>query len=119
MSDSTRKSTSALASLNTAPPSCVKAPSISTTSKLVVPSTSISPEMSKLVKTEVPAAVTMPVVVRFSLPKLIAPELSVTLPDPIVSVPVVKVSNQPFNHLTPVEPKLSVLSVSEIISEPL
>jgi hypothetical protein len=75
--------------------------------------------MSKLVKTEVPAAVTMPVVVRFSSPKLIAPELSVTLPEPTVSVPAVKVSNQPFNHLTPVEPKLSVLSVSEIISEPL
>jgi hypothetical protein len=46
--------------------------------------------MSKLVKTEVPAAVTIPVVVRFSLPKLIAPELSVTLPEPTVSVPAVK-----------------------------
>jgi hypothetical protein len=52
-----------------------------------VPSTSTSPEISKLVNTEVPAAVTMPVVVRFSLPNEIAPELSVTLPEPSVSVP--------------------------------
>ena len=37
------------------------APSISTTSKLVVPSTSISPDMSRLAKTEVPVAVTVPV----------------------------------------------------------
>ena len=92
---------------------------MSTTSRLVVPSTSISPEISKLVNTEVPAAVTIPVVVRFSLPKLIAPELSVTLPEPIVSVPAVRVSNQPFSHLTAVDPKLSVLSVSERILEPL
>ena len=61
----------------------------------------------------------VPVVVRFSLLKLIAPELSVTLPEPIVSVPAVNVSNQPFSHLTPVEPRLSVLSVSERILEPL
>ena len=33
------------------------APSMSTTSRLVVPSTSMSPEMSKLVNTEVPTAV--------------------------------------------------------------
>ena len=42
-----------------------------------------------------------------------------TLPEPIVSVPAVKVSNQPFSHLTAVEPRLSVLSVSLIMSEPL
>ena len=95
------------------------APSISTISRLAVPSTSTSPEISKLVNTEVPAAVTIPVVVRFSLPKLIAPELSVIDPPPIVNVPDVKVSNQPFNQRTLVEPKLSVLSVSLIILEPV
>ena len=36
-----------------------------------------------------------------------------------MSVPAARVSNQPFSHLTPVDPRLSVLSVSEIISEPL
>ena len=44
------------------------APSISTTSKLVVPSTSISPDMSRLAKTEVPVAVTVPVT---STPELV------------------------------------------------
>jgi len=36
------------------------APSTSTASRLVVPSTSMSPEMSKLAKTEVPVPVTVP-----------------------------------------------------------
>jgi len=36
------------------------APSMSTTSRLVVPSTSISPEMSRLANTDVPVAVTVP-----------------------------------------------------------
>ena len=37
------------------------APSMSTTSRLVVPSTSMSPEMSRDANTEVPVAVTVPV----------------------------------------------------------
>jgi hypothetical protein len=60
--DSTLKSTSALASLKTAPPSCVRAPSISVTSKLAIPLTSKSP-------------------VTLALPVILALETKVTFPD--------------------------------------
>jgi hypothetical protein len=43
------------------------APSMSTTSRLVVPSTSMSPEISRLANTEVPVAVTVPETSRLAL----------------------------------------------------
>ena len=66
------------------------APSISTMSRFVVPSTSISPLMSNEAKTEVPVAVTVPL-------KVVLPELSIVslVFVPIAVVPILNLSLSP------------------------
>ena len=61
------------------------APSMSTTSRLVVPSTSMSPEMSRLANTEVPVAVTVPVT---SMPVQVVARLAALLWKMVTAPPV-------------------------------